>query len=303
MSKGRSFALVWCIINTLMLLSFITPLFIITMNLAMVPTLVLFAKLEWKKSVLFYAISLAAVGAVAGYLGLEPVIISLFLLAPSIVMGRMYQKQAPARSVIVGGTVTLLGEFMLGLLFSYLIGFRPMDRVKEFLQSSVDSLPEVMRNNLNEYALNLVIHYFLQIIPALLIVAFLFYTVIAHAVGRWVLRKNGMQVPGLKPIREWMLPKSMVLYMTIVMICDMFISIESNSFISMVVWNLLPLLTLAFSVQAIGFLFYVSHVKKRTVALPVVAIVVLVVVPYLAYLYCILGMLDVLMPIRKRVAG
>lgn len=303
MSKGRYFALVWCIINSLMMLSFITPLIIITINFVMVPALVLFTKLELKKSILFYAISLAAVSAVTGYLGLFPVALSLFFLPPAIVMGRLYKKTATARSVIVGGTVTLLSEFLLGLLISFAAGFKPMDRVKEYIQSSVDSLPDVLRNSVNQAALDLAIHYFLQIIPLLLITASLFYTVIGHGVGRWVLRRNGMQVPGLRPMREWMLPKSMVLYMVIVTVCDMFINIESNSFFSMVVWNLLPILTVAFTVQAIGFLFFVSHVKKWTVALPVLAIVLVVVLPFLVYLYCIMGMLDVLMPIRKRIAG
>lgn len=303
MSKGRSFALVWCIINTLMLLSFITPLLIITMNFVMVPALVLFTKLEWKKSVLFYAISLAAVSAITGFSGLFLCLISLFFLPPAIVMGRLYRKESSARSVIVGGTVTLLAEFLIGLLFSYASGFRPMDRVKEFIQSSVDSLPDVLRNSVNQAALDLAIHYFLQIIPLLLIIASVFYTVIGHGVGRWVLRKNGLQVKGLPPVREWMLPRSMVFYLVIVTICDMFISIESNSFFSMVVWNLLPILTIAFTVQAISFLFFVAHAKKWTVALPVVAIVLVGVLPFLVYLYCIMGMLDVLLPIRKRITG
>lgn len=303
MSKGRSFALVWCIVNTLMLLSYMTPLIMITINFVMVPTLVLFAKLDVRKSVLFYAICLAAVGALGGEFALFPVVLSLFFLAPTIVMARMYRKQSPARSVIVGGTVTLLSEFLLALLASYAFGLKPMDRLKDFLQSSVDSLPEVLRNSVNQAALDLAIQYFLQIIPLLLIITSVFYTVIAHAMGRWLLRKNGVQVPGLRPIREWMLPKSMAFYMVIVTIFDMFISIESNSFFSMVVWNLLPILTIAFTVQAISFLFFLAHTKKWTVALPIVAIVLIVVLPYLVYLYSILGMLDVLMPLRKRIAG
>jgi uncharacterized protein YybS (DUF2232 family) len=287
----------------LMLLSFLTPLIIITINFVMVPTLVLFARLELKKALLFYAISIAAVSALTGFTGMFLVLMSLFFLVPGIVMSRLYKKELAARSVIVAGTVTLLGEFLLGLLVGYAVGFRPMERLKEFIQSSVDSLPEVLRNSVNQTALDLAIHYFMQIIPLLLITAALFYTMIGHVVGRWVLRRNGMPVKGLAPIREWMLPRSMVLYLVIVTIFDMFISIESNSFFSMVVWNLLPILTMAFTVQAISFLFFVSHAKKWTVALPVVAIVLVAVLPFLVYIYCIMGMLDVLLPIRKRIAG
>lgn len=303
MSKGRSFALVWCIINVLMLLSFITPLVLITMNFIMVPALVLFARLELRKFILFYAISLAAVCALTGFSGTLLAVMSIFFMPPAVVMGRMYKKQAAARVSIVAGTVTLLAEFLLGLLFSYAAGFRPMDQVKDFIRDSVDSLPAVLRNSVNEAALDLAIHYFMQIIPLLLISASLFYTLIGHGVGRWVLRRNGMQVPGMPPMREWKLPKSMAVYLIIVTIFDLFISIESNSFFSMVVWNLLPILTVAFAVQAIAFLFFVSHAKKWSIALPIVAIVLIVVLPFLIYLYSIVGMLDVLLPIRKRISG
>lgn len=303
MSKGRFFALIWCIINVLMLLSFITPLVLISINFIMVPALVLFARLEVRKFILFYAISLAAVIALTGFSGTLLAVMSIFFLPPAVVMGSMYKKQSPARSTIVAGAVTLLSEFLLGLLFSYTAGFRPMDQVKDFIRDSVDSLPEVLRNSVNEAALDLAIHYFMQIIPLLLITASLFYTVIGHAVGRWILRRNGMQVPGLPPAREWMLPKSMAFYLLIVMVFDMFISIESNSFFSMVVWNLLPILVVAFAVQAVGFLFFVAHAKKWSVALPIVAIVLALVLPFLFYLYCIVGMLDVLLPIRKRITG
>jgi uncharacterized protein YybS (DUF2232 family) len=304
LSKGRSFALIWCIINALMLLSFITPLVVITINFVLVPALALFTKLEWKKAALFYAISLAAVGAVTGYLGLFPVSVSVFFLAPSIVMGIMYRKKLPARSAIVGGTVTLLAQMLLGLLITYAAGLDPIEKVREFIQSGVDSLPEVLRNSVNQAALNATIHYFLQIIPLLLIVTAVFYTFIGHAVGRWILRKNNVMVPGLKPVREWMLPRSMALYLVIVTIADMFISIESNTFISMVVWNLLPILSIAFTVQAISFFFFFAHAKKKSVALPVFSIVMVVLFPpLLIYLYCVIGLLDVLTPMRKRIAG
>lgn len=303
MSKGRFFALVWCVINLLMLLSFITPLVIITLNFIMVPAVVLYTRLEPKRFYLFYAVTLAGVAAISGLTGFILALMSLFFLLPSIMMGRMYKKAASARSAIVAGAGTLLGEFLAALVISYAAGYRPIDQVKDFITDSVDSLPEVLRNSVNEAALDLAIHYFIQIIPLLLIFASLFYTVIAHGISRWVLRRNGLNVPGLPPMREWMLPKSMALYLVIVTILDMFIRIDSNSFLSTVVWNLMPILTVAFAIQAIGFLFHVCYVRKWSPALPIIAIVLALILPFLIYLYCLLGMLDVLLPIRKRING
>jgi len=303
LAKQSTQALIWCIIYTFLLLSYVTPLLILTIYLIMVPVLIMFTRLDLRLFILTYAISVASVYALTGPFGAPILIMSLFFLPPAIVMGTFYKKQAPVRAALTGGTVTLLAEFLLGLVVAYAAGLRPIDRVEDFLYSSIDSLPEVMVNTVNKAQLDLAVQHFIQFIPLLLITTSFFYVIVSHGIGRWVMRKLGTNVPGLPRAREWRMPKSFVWYFLIVMIMDFFISIESRSTLSMFVWNLLPILTMIFALQAIGFFFFVAHAKKWPVIVPLLGILALILFFPLVYLYSILGVLDVLLPIRKRITG
>ena len=65
----------------------------------------------------------------------------------------------------------------------------------------------------------------------------------------------------------------------------------------MILWNLIPLLTFAFAVQAISFLFYVVHVKNWNRALPLIGIALAFVMPGIVSL---LGVFDVAFDLRRR---
>lgn len=303
LAKQSTQAFVWCLIHVFLLLTFMTPLNILTINFIMIPVVVMYTRLELKAFILTYAISLAAVFALTGSFGPFLILLSLFFLLPSVVIGWAYKKQSPARTTFVAGTISLLSEFLLVLTISYAAGFRPMDRLRDLLYDSINSLPVMLKNTVNQGQLDLAVHYFMQLIPLFLISASIYYVFITHGISRWLLRKTGVIVPGLPPVRNWMLPRSFVWYFLIVTVLDYFISIESSSVISMFVWNLLPILTMAFAIQAIGFFFFVAHAKKWNKVLPILAIVGMILFFPLVYLYCILGVLDVLLPIRKRIAG
>lgn len=303
MSKQNAQALLWCTVYVFLLLTLITPISILTIHFIMVPVLILYTRLGWKQFSLFYAICLAAVFALTGAFGEALILLALFFLPPAVVIGMFYKRQAPARSTITAGTLAMLSELLLVLVVSYLIGVKPMEKLHALVSNSIDTLPDVLKYSMSQAQLDAAAHYFVQLIPLFLISASLYYVVITHGIGRWLLRKTGIHVPGLPPARNWMLPKSFVWYFLIVMVADFFIRIDSNSAVSMFVWNLLPLLTLAFAVQTIGLLFFVAHAKKWNYTLPVVGIIALAVFFPLIYLYSILGVLDVLFSLRKRITG
>lgn len=303
MAKQNAQAMLWCTIYIFLLLTLITPLSILTINVILVPVLILYTKLGLRQFILYYAICLAAVFALTGILGEQFILLSLFFLPPAVVIGAFYKRQAPARSAIAAGTVTMLAEFLLGLVVSYAIGVKPLEKMKTLVNNSIDNLPDVLKSSMNQTQLDAAVHYFMQLIPLLLISASLYYVLITHGIGRWLLRKKGIHVPGLPPVREWVLPKSFVWYFLIILVADFFIPIHSDSVISMFVWNLLPLLTLAFAVQAIGLLFFVAHAKKWNYTLPILGIIAVVLFFPLIYIFSILGVLDVLFSLRKRIIG
>ncbi len=276
-----------------------TPFIIFTISFIMVPVLILYVTFNIRQFALYYAASLFIVFLLAGWQGAFLISVSLFFLPPVFVMGNFYKRKAAARSAITAGTVTLLGESLLSLVIAYAFGFNPITKFKNLMSDYVHSLPASLRELLprdQDMYINLV----MQGIPLYLILFSLFYVFFTHGFSRWLMKKTGNPLPGLPPIREWILPKSFVWIYLIAFVIDLFTVQTSNSLIATLLMNLLPLLVTAFAVQAISFLFFVAYVKKWNVALPIVGILVLVFLPPVLFIYSLLGVFDVAFPIRER---
>ncbi|KIL39611.1 hypothetical protein SD70_18980 [Gordoniibacillus kamchatkensis] len=301
MGNRRSWPyIVWSIVYVLLLLSLLTPALLLTMSFLMVPVLVLYVKLDTKRFALFYVLSLAAVYALTAWTGPMLVSISLFFLPPVIVMGNLYKKKAPGKTALTAGTVTLLAETLLTLLIGYALGFDPISKFHSFMLEYVNALPTavmgMMQVTPEQYVSMLI-----QIIPLELILFAYYYAVVNHAVARRILNRMGEALPGVKPLREWRLPKTFVWLYIAAFLFDLVLPASDRSMMSTLLMNLLPLLLLAFTLQALSFLFFIAHEQHRTKALPIVAIVILVLMfPLLIFIYSLLGVLDAAMPIRER---
>lgn len=302
-------ALLWSLILVVLLLLIFTPLVMVAISLAMIPVVYLFVKLEPKRFVVYYVLSLLVVYALtaafgAGILGTVAAIFSLFLLIPSIVMGVMYRKKAAARSVITGGTVAFLAQMLLFLLLLTLFGIHVTDEMREFVRSSLDTFPAEFQQMLPANLIDQVIEMMIQLLPLYLIGLSLYYSVITHWLARKALNRNGEPIPGMKPAKEWMLPRSFVWYYLIALVLSFIFTEANGSMIAMVLLNVIPLLMFAFAIQAFGFFFFVADARGWAKAVPYVIVVVsIVLMPFLPgfmQLLTLLGLFDVAFPIRGR---
>jgi uncharacterized protein YybS (DUF2232 family) len=243
---------------------------------------------------------LAAVYALTAWIGPTLVSISLFFLPPVIVTGNLYKKKAPAKTVVTAGVVTILAEALLSLLIGYAFGLDPISKFQSFMTDYVGSLPDTLKGMMQidgeDYVRLLV-----QVIPLDLILFSYYYAIVNHAVARRFLNRMGEELPGMKPLREWRLPKTFVWLYVLAFMLDLVLPAGDQSMVSTLLMNLLPLLLLAFTLQALSFLFFISHEQRRTKALPIIAIVLLVLLfPLLIFLYSLLGVLDAAVPLRER---
>ncbi|WP_243767460.1 DUF2232 domain-containing protein [Paenibacillus agricola] len=291
--------------TVVLLLSILVPLVnSITICLLMVPLLVQYVKLDTKRFLLFYGISLVAVYLVTsllfmGWVAVLLIAISLFFLPPVIQMGNMYKKRAPARSVLTAGTVTLIAELLLSLIVSYAFGLNLIDKMKQFMLESIQTLPVQMQNAL-VVDKDLLVQIASQLVPLYMIGFSFFLVLITHWLSRKLLNRSGEKIPGLKPIREWKLHRSLVWYYVIALFMEMLVK-DTSSILFTMLLNLLPLLTFLFAVQAISFLFFVAHIKGWNRALPIVAIVISLVFAPAYFILSLLGVFDVAFPLRERV--
>ncbi len=303
LGKGSVRMLGWSVATILLLLSVITPLSIITFCLLMIPVIVQFVKLDTKRFLLHYGVSLAIVyvltsSVLGGWAGILLVSMSLFFLPPVIQMGNLYKKRAPARSVVTVGTVTLLAELLLSLIVSYMFGLNLIDKIKQFMQESINTLPEQLKGMI-ALDQDMLIQLMSQMLPLYMIGMSLVLVVIAHWLSRKLLNRSGEAIPAFKPMREWMLPRSFVWYYMIALFMEFFVK-DTNSIFFTILINLLPLLTAAFAIQALAFLFFVAHTNRWNRTLPIAGIVLLLIFWPAYFIFSMLGVFDVAFPIRER---
>jgi uncharacterized protein YybS (DUF2232 family) len=292
--------LLWTFANVLLLISLFSPIIVLTLTFIMLPIVVLFVILPLRQFILYYAAGLVLLAAVFPKIGMIAVTASLFFLPTAVVMGMMYRKRATAKRTLMTGTLTLLGQLLLTLVIVTVFGENVVADMRQVINDSMALLAPYMPGYISDETLTKLVDMIIQLLPLYFICFSSYFVVVTHVIARAVLNRNGAKIPGMRPIREWMLPKSLVWYFLIAVILDFVLGHNNGSMITMVLWNLIPLLTLAFSIQAIAFLFFVANANKWNRSLPIIGIALLVLFPFMQYILSMLGVLDVAFPLRDR---
>lgn len=289
--------LLWCAVLIVGLISLLIPLInVITIQLLMIPILMLYMKLDVKQFCLAYVSSLFVLFLFMGGAGAVLAMYSLFFIPPVVVMGQLYKKGAAARTVLFVTSLMLIGEILLLLIMSYGTGLHPIESFKTLLNENISSIPDSLRQYIpNGYADTMTL-----MIPFLLVISVAYYVNLTHRLSRRLLKKSATPLPAFSPIRTWKLPKSIMWYFLIVIGMNFWVNVNSDLFFRMIVLNLLPLFVVIFIVQAIGLLYDFVYWKKWSRAVPVIAIALIILISPLLYLACLIGLLDVLLPLRKR---
>jgi uncharacterized protein YybS (DUF2232 family) len=290
-------SLLWCAVLIIELLSLGTPANFLTVTLIMVPVLMLYLKLNLMQFSLAYLSSLFVLFAILGGGGLALLLImySLFFIPPAVAMGQLYKKKASVKTVLVVAILVFIAESLLLLFMGYSTGMDPVGHIQTILTNNVAILPEKYRGYVNADD----VVRMTWMLPIFLLVFAAFYVMLTHAITRRLLKKTTTPLPGLPPMHEWRLPKSMVWYFFTVLAIGLFITKQSDLYFQMIIYNLLPLFVVLFVTQAVGLLYAFVHFKKWNKFIPIL-IIVLSLLPPVLYLVCLLGIMDILMPLRQR---
>ncbi|MFK7692309.1 DUF2232 domain-containing protein [Paenibacillus sp. HJGM_3] len=301
--------LLWSLIYMVLLLLTFTPLVLVTINLMMIPLVVLFVQLDWKRFLVHNVVVLLAVYAISfvfgvSSLGTVAAILFLFFLIPSVVMGTLYKRKATARSVLTGGFVAMLVQLLVLLLILTVSGYHVINEMRDYMRSSLDTLPAELKSVVPTEMLDQILQVMTQLLPLYLIGFSLYYSIVTHWLSRKALLRAGVAVAGFKRAKDWMLPRSLIWYYLAALVLSYVFTEPDDSMIFMILLNIMPLMMFAFAVQAFGFLFFLADIRGWPKALPrvltVVGIFVLLFIPMLMQLVSLLGLFDVAFPIRER---
>ncbi len=288
----------WSAAALLLLLSIPTNLVVVTLFVLMVPMVVLCTLLK----PIPYVLHLLGIGIAAyvllGSYSLVPLTFGFFFLIPSSVMGYMYKKHASARTVVTVTIVILVAQFLAELaIFSIQYDFDLSTQLSGLFE---EALKQMQTGTLlpSDWASTTAVSLgdaVLNMLPALLLLSSFAFAIVTHALSRRALGLMGIVAPAMSPLRNWMLPRSLIFYYLLALIVSYFIPADSNGFWSTVTANAVPILRFAFTVQAIAFFFYLADAKRWPRIAPV-----LIAIPLLLYPpFYLIGLLDAAFPLRK----
>lgn len=290
--------MMWSGAFVLLLLSLATPFSMFTLSFLIIPILFLYVTLERRSFIIHAAVILAIILLLTG--GSGRIFIALFFMVPAIVMGYMYKKQLPAHVVIFGTMMAIIAEILLSLTIASIAGMNLLAEAELIMRESLGMMTEVMGPQFDQAYIDGLIFTMTQMIPTYMIMFAVYYTIVTHWLGRIVLKRAGYELPGLPPVRTWRLPRSIVWLYVGLMVFNLLFNTTESSLLTMILFNLTPILTFAFCVQGVSFLFYVVHVKGWNKALPVIGIIGSLFYPTLVSL---LGVFDIILDLRNRIQG
>ncbi|UHA75388.1 DUF2232 domain-containing protein [Paenibacillus sp. 481] len=308
--KNRWSSVAWAVAALVLLLSISHPIQVLTMSFMAIPIVMLSTMLSVGALALHLVALLAIVFMLFGQLGSVAVLQSLYFIIPGIVLGQMFKRKRPAWNSFLAVTITFLIQSLLLLAFaSVVLNFNLTTYITEAAEQFSKSLEQsgvagVMQGGFSSEQIALYAKIVGSMLPFWLIGISLYMGTITYAFSRLLLAVQGIDVNKLKPVREWRLPKSLIWYYLFAVILRLATPVSTDSFLTLILFNLEPLLDLAFAVQGISLLFFIAHEKKWKKAIPVVIVVVgiLLLSPLMISVLRIVGMIDLLFPLRQAIS-
>ncbi|GEN34670.1 hypothetical protein ADA01nite_21300 [Aneurinibacillus danicus] len=243
-----------------------------------------------------------------------------------LVMGIAYRHKKPAGHVLILGTVVeLVFVFVSVGLIMAVMQTNPVDDMvrgmgqisnqvitdmQAQLDNSLKQLPGDQKNSAQAEQLvqfreslenmkTQIPSLISAMIPGLLISSALFSSLINHVLFRRIAQRMGMQIQALPALHNLRFPRSILYYYLIVLVLFMIKDVQDYRFLYMVVLNVMIVLQLLFSVQALSFIAYWIYKRNLRKGLLIVPVILFLIPPF-SYILLLIGVLDVGFNLRNR---
>lgn len=287
-------------IHALALLSVLTPFGLVSWQLQMIPLIAWMVLVPVKLFAPVYLGLLLLLQLFPGGMGMVFAVVSLLFLPASAVMAWQYRKQTGPYQTVAAGALTWIGVMLVLFAGLFVMQTDLAGAMEERLLSDPflgPMMPALFGSEENVY---LAIRLLIDAIPMAIIVFSVYQAMLSHWLGRKILNRFWRPVPRMKPMKDWRLPRAFVWYYLLVLILDIIIPFKAGSLPSVILLNAMPLLTYALAIQGIGFLFFLADAKGWNRALPITAIVVIILIAPVVQLVAWLGVMDLAFPLRDR---
>ncbi len=301
MTEGAIFAAIYA------LLAFMTVILPILASVLMwilpLPFIVYVVRNSWKPGLMLLVVA----SFVSFIIGGPVLIISAILFGTGgIVVGELIRREKSAFTVLLGGSLAYIANFILFFILSIVVfDLHPIKVMQEIMMESVYAAKGMLQaigqdpggqlEQLVEFIERLI-----YLAPSIIISTAIFYALFTQLIAYAILKRIGEKIVGFKPFREWTFPKSFLWYYLVASIFIL-VGLEEGTTLYIVMWNLFPLLEIAMTIQGLAVVFFYCHAKGFNKSIPIILVIVSMIAPFLLYIYRILGIIDLGFELRKRI--
>ncbi|WP_028784456.1 YybS family protein [Thalassobacillus devorans] len=220
----------------------------------------------------------------------------------------LHKKRSPYETLATGTVGFLLGLVSVFLVTQMLFGVNWIDEINTMLDESFAMTEGMMDNVIGEneateeqmQALQEQVNQFPDIIPSLFAIMALVLAFISQLLSYKILNRMEQKQLKFAKFRDFKLPTSILWYYFFGMIFT-WINSDTESMLYLAAINIFIVTGLLIALQGFAFIFYYTHVKKLSKAIPVFTIILTMLLPtVLLYLVRILGIIDLGFSMRNR---
>lgn len=293
--------------NALLAYLFMIPLFLF---MPWIPLLFLILPLPFiwvaASSTMAYTFALAVLSSITWMLwtGQPGVIYFIaYALIVGALMGIGYQRYRSALHATALGVLGSLGAIVGSIVLSYFVlGINWIGEVERWMQESVTSAEELLLRQGASVPWNPEVwtDVNLNVVPFILVAFSVIVVALNHTLAVRILPKKRVQTYRFPPLKDWQIPRSVVFYYVITFILSWIAGTEEDTFLAVATLNLLPLLTYVLAIQGLSFIAFWAHHRGKGRWISNVAVILFLLFPPLAYVYNLIGILDLGFQLRQR---
>ncbi|GIN59569.1 membrane protein [Lederbergia ruris] len=270
----------------------------------LLPFLLFAAKHPIKYSLLFFMLAFIISFFLGSVIG---VTITLLYGVTGLIMGHGIQRNEAKGNIYVASSIGFL--FSLLVLFVVAKLFFQFDVINEYQQmfkntvnqymDALTALGQTPSMELREQLLemgNLIGSMAPTVLASGAFITVLILIAVNFPIAKWL----KVEVPRFKPFRNVTFPKVIVWIYLVVLLCSMFITDDTSSFFQMVILNAVFLLQILLMIQGFSFIFYYAHFKKWVKIIPIMAVIFMILLPFLLSIVRVLGIIDIGFNLRQR---
>lgn len=299
-------AILLTVFAVILLITLYIPILGAVINLFLsLPFIFFSAKNNRKDSFVFLVASLLLSLIVGTFLAIP---LTLAYGLTGIVMGDFVRHKRGRGAGLIAGSIT----FLLNLVVQYgvAVAFFKVDFIKqsmELLKQSIDQSKDLLKvldqepNAALFDRFNSAIDMLQLLTPSLFVIASCMAVLLIQLVSFPIIKRFGIDTGAWKPFRELTLPKNLLFYFLIAFLVSLIFQPETGSYFYLALINIMFILQLVMLVQGLSFVWFISHVKGWSRAIPIIVTVSLFIMPILLYIVWILGIIDLGFDLRKKI--